>query len=214
MKSVISDNHAARHLQWFSSLRMGNLKIRIPFDRLQEPQPKTAQLRPGDSPFGQGLRVTSRGSKVNGRGSKNYSKLFYSYLLTSLIQKFTGSCLLEFSVPVFAAFGSYFCLSKTFTFPQTLRRAEHQNLALSIFTVKLFFSLPRIRIIVQDNAIAEDAVTYHCKTQVLKQYCLFRAETQWVLFCSTIHLLIVTMHVACSGLLKSRQAGVRSLNVL
>ena len=47
---------------------------------------------------------------------------------------FTGSCLLEFPVPVFAAFGSYFCLSKTFTFPRTLRRAEHQNLALSIFT--------------------------------------------------------------------------------
>ena len=81
-------------------------------------------------------------------------------------------------MPVFAAFGSYFCLSKTFTFPRTLRRAEHQNLALSI-TVKSFFSGPRIRIIAEDNANAEDAVTYRCNTQVLKQYCLFRAETQW-----------------------------------
>ena len=79
-----------------------------------------------------------------GRGSKNYSKLFSNYFLTSSTQRFTGSCLLEFPVPVFAAFGSYFCLSKTFTFPRTLRRAEHQNLALSIFTVKLFFSGPQI----------------------------------------------------------------------
>ena len=70
-------------------------------------------------------------------------------------------------MPVFAAFGSYFCLSKTFTFPRTLRRAEHQNLT-SIFTVKLFFSGPRIRIIAEDNANAEDAVTYRCNTQVLK----------------------------------------------
>ena len=37
-------------------------------------------------------------------------------------------------MPVFAAFWSYFCLSKAFAFPRTLRRAEHQNLALSIFT--------------------------------------------------------------------------------
>ena len=59
-------------------------------------------------------------------------------------------------MPVFAAFGSYSCLSKSFTFPWTLRRAEHQNLALSIFTVKLFFSGPRIRIIVEDNANAEE----------------------------------------------------------
>ena len=87
---------------------------------------------------GRGSRVTSRGSRVNGRGSKIYSKLFSNYFSTSSTQKFTGSCLLEFPVPVFAAFGSYFCLSKTFTFPRTLRRAEHQNLALSIFTVKLF----------------------------------------------------------------------------
>ena len=61
-----------------------------------------------------------------------------------------------FPVPVFAAFGSYFCLSKTFTFPRTLPRAEHQNLALSIFTVKLFFSGPGIRIIAEDNVNAED----------------------------------------------------------
>ena len=47
-----------------------------------------------------------------------------------------------------------------------------------ILTVKLFFSGPRIRIIAEDNANAEDAVTYRCNTQVLKQYCLFRAETQ------------------------------------
>ena len=126
----------------------------------------------------------SRGSRVNGRGSKIYSKLFSNYFLTSSTQKFTGSCLLEFPVPVFAAFGSYFCSSKTFTFPRTLRRAEHQNLALSIFTVKLFFSGPRIRIIAEDNANAEDAVTYRCNTQVLKQYCLFRAETHWVFFVS------------------------------
>ena len=123
--------------------------------------------------------VEHRGSRVNGRGSKNYSKLFSNYLLTSSTQKFTGSCLLEFPGTVFAAFGSYFCLSKTFTFPRTLRRAEHQNLALSIFTVKLFFSAPRIQIIAENNANAEDAVMYRCNTQVLKQYCLFRAETQW-----------------------------------
>ena len=43
-------------------------------------------------------------------------------------------------------------LSKAFTFPRTLQRAEYQNLvALSIFTVKLFFSRPRIRIIAEDN---------------------------------------------------------------
>ena len=82
-------------------------------------------------------------------------------------------------MPVFATFGSYFCLSKTFTFPRTLRRAEHQNLALPIFTVKFFLSGPRIQIIAEDNANAEDAVTYRCNTQVLKQYCLFREETQW-----------------------------------
>ena len=70
---------------------------------------------------GRGSRVTSRGSRVNGRGSKNYSKLFSNYFLTSSTQKFTGSCLLEFPVPLFAAFGSYFCLSKSFTFPRTLR---------------------------------------------------------------------------------------------
>ena len=64
-----------------------------------------------------GSRVNGRGSRVNGRGSKNYSKLFLNYFLTSSTQKFTGSCLLEFLVPVFAAFGSYFCLPKTFTFP-------------------------------------------------------------------------------------------------
>ena len=87
-------------------------------------------------------------------------------------------------MPVFAAFGSYFCLSRTFTFPRTLRCAEHQNLALSIFTVKLFFSGPRIRIIAEDNANAEDAVTYRCNTQVLKLYCLFRAETQRFFFLS------------------------------
>ena len=34
-------------LQWFSWLAIGNLKIPIPFDRQQEPQPKTTQLRPG-----------------------------------------------------------------------------------------------------------------------------------------------------------------------
>ena len=36
--------------------------------------------------------------------------------------------------------------------------------------VKLFFSGPRIRIIAEDNANAEDAVTYRCNTQVLKQF--------------------------------------------
>ena len=71
--------------------------------------------------------VEGRGSRVNGRGSKIYSKLFSNYFLTSSTQKFTGSCLLEFPVPVFAAFGSYFCLSKTFTFPRTLRRAVNQS---------------------------------------------------------------------------------------
>ena len=35
-----------------------------------------------------------------GRGSKTYSKLFSNYFLTSSIQKFTGSCLLELPVPV------------------------------------------------------------------------------------------------------------------
>ena len=76
--------------------------------------------------------------------------------------------------------GACLGLSKTLTFPRTLRRAEYQNLAaLFIFTVKLFFSGPRIRIIAEDNANAEGAVTYRCNTQVLKQYCLFRAETQW-----------------------------------
>ena len=69
---------------------------------------------------GRGSRVEGRGK--NGRGSKNYSKLFSNYFLTSSAQKFTGSCLLEFPVPVVAPFGSYFCLSKTFTFPRTLRR--------------------------------------------------------------------------------------------
>ena len=87
---------------------------------------------------------------------------------------------------VFSSFRCLFLLhlglSKTFTFPRTLRRAEYQNLAaLSIFTVKLFFSGPRIRIIAEDNAHAEDAVTYRCNAQVLEQYCLFRAETQWFL---------------------------------
>ena len=64
-------------------------------------------------PFGRGSRVTSRGSRVNDRGSrvndrgsKIYSKLCSNYFLTSSTQKFTGSCLLEFPVPVFAAFGS------------------------------------------------------------------------------------------------------------
>ena len=85
-------------------------------------------------PFGRGSRVTSRGSRVNcrgsrvnGPGSKNYSKLFSNYFLTSSTQKFTGSCLLEFPVPVFAAFGSYFCLSKSFTFPRTLRACCHSK---------------------------------------------------------------------------------------
>ena len=58
---------------------------------------------------------------------------------------------------VFPAFGSYFCLSKTFTFPRTLRHAEHQTLALSISTVKLFFfSGPRIRIIAEDKVRIAD----------------------------------------------------------
>ena len=135
------------------------------------------------------LREFAFWSRVNGRGSKIYSKLFSNYFVTSSTQKFTGSCLLEFPVPVFAAFGSYFCLSKTFTFPRTLRRAKHQNLALSIFMFNFFCSGPRIRIIAEDNANAEDAVTYRCNTQVLKQYCLFRAETQWF-FCLTIHSLM------------------------
>ena len=100
---------------------------------------------------------------VEGRGSKNYSKLFSNYFLTSSAQKFTGSCLLEFRCLLLPHLG----------------RAEHQNLALSIFTVKLFFSEPQIQIKAEDNAYAEDAVTYRCHTQVVKQYCLFRAETQW-----------------------------------
>ena len=53
-----------------------------------------------------GSRVNGRGSRVNGRGSKNYSQLFSNNFLTSSAQKFTGSCLLEFPVPVVAAFGS------------------------------------------------------------------------------------------------------------
>ena len=57
-------------------------------------------------------------------------------------------------MPVFVAFGSYFCLSKTFTLQRTLRRAEHHNLALNM--VKLFYSGPRIRIIAEDNANAEE----------------------------------------------------------
>ena len=83
-------------------------------------------------------------------------------------------------MPVFAAFG----FVKNFDIPtDSLRRAEYQNLAaLFIFTVKLFFSGPRIRIIAEDNANAEGAVTYRCNTQVLKQYCLFRAETQWFFY--------------------------------
>ena len=72
-------------------------------------------------------RVTSRGSRVNGQGSKIYSKLFSNYFLTSSTQKFTGSCLLEFPGPVFVAFGSYFCLSKTSTFPRTLRHVVNQS---------------------------------------------------------------------------------------
>ena len=124
-----------------------------------------------------------RGVHVSHSGApKGIPKGFNITTSTSSTQKFTGSCLLEFPVPVFAAFGSYFCLSKTFTFPRTHRRAEHQNLALSIFMVKLFCSGPRIQIIAEDNANAEDAVTYRCNTQVLKQYCLFRAETQWFFF--------------------------------
>ena len=94
-----------------------------------------------------GLTEFAFWSTVTSRGSKNYWKLFSNYLLTSSIQKFTGSCLLEFPVPVFAAFGSYFCLSKTFTFPPILWGAEHQNMALSIITVKLFF----FRIIAEDK---------------------------------------------------------------
>ena len=44
-----------------------------------------------------------RGSRVNGQGSKNYSKLFSNYFLTSSIQKFTGLCLLELPVPVLSS---------------------------------------------------------------------------------------------------------------
>ena len=49
---------------------------------------------------------------VEGRGSKNYSKLFSNYFLTSSTQKFTGSCLLEFPVPLFAAFGIFWFVKK------------------------------------------------------------------------------------------------------
>ena len=60
-------------------------------------------------------------------------------------------------VPVFAAFGSYFFLSKTFTFPRTLRRAEHQNLANSNY------------IIAEDNANAEELeLNFGTKTPVDK----------------------------------------------
>ena len=123
---------------------------------------------------GRGSRVTSRGSRVNGRGSKIYSKLFSNYFLTSSTQKFTGSCLLEFPGPVFAAFGSYFCLSKTFTFPRTLRRAEHQNLALSIFTVKLFFSGPRSEVVRTTIAVTWNTVKKF-------QICHYRHIKRWSL---------------------------------
>ena len=126
-------------------------------------------------------RVEGKWSRVKGRGSKNYwvsaPKVQYSaviripgpeiliiepqspirilsliyYFLISPIQKFTGSCLLEFP-----AFGSYFCLSKTFTFPRTLWHAEHQTLAFSISTVNFFFSGPRIRIIAEDKVRIAD----------------------------------------------------------
>ena len=46
----------------------------------------------------------------------------------------------------FAAFGSYFCLSKTFTFPQTLRHADPQTLA-----VNYYFFGPRIIIIAENK---------------------------------------------------------------
>ena len=54
-------------------------------------------------------------------------------------------------MPVFAAVGPHFCLPKTFTFPWTLWGAEHQSMALSIITIKFFFSGPRIRIIGEDK---------------------------------------------------------------
>ena len=61
-------------------------------------------------------------------------------------------------MPVFAVL-VIFLFVKNFYIPRTFRRAEHQNLTLSIFTVKLFFSGRRIRIIAEDSANAEDAVT-------------------------------------------------------
>ena len=92
-----------------------------------------------------------------------------------------------FPVPVFAAFG----FVKNFDIPtDSLRRAEYQNLAaLFIFTVKLFFSGPRIRIIAEDNANAEGAVTYRHSS--FKTILFIQSRNPVVFFCLTIHSLIL-----------------------
>ena len=130
---------------------------------------------------GRGSRVTSRGSRVDGRGSR-VEKLF-KIIFKLFSNLFQGRVYSSFRC-LFLPYWVIFLFVKNVYIPRTLRRAEHQNLALSIFTVKLFFSGRRIRIIAEDNANAEDAVTYRCNTQVLKQYCLFRTETQWFFFLS------------------------------
>ena len=110
--------------------------------------------------FGRGSRVSSRGSRVKGRGSKNYSKIFSNYFLTSSIQIFTGSCLLELPVPVFFFF--FFvchiwviCLFvKNFYIP-TDSPACWTSGPFNFYGY--FFSGLRIRIIAEDNANVEDA---------------------------------------------------------
>ena len=67
-------------------------------------------------------------------------------------------------------------LSKTFTFPRSAGMP-------SIRIWRPFL----IRIIAEDNANTEDAVTYRCNTQVLKQ---FQSRNPVFFFCLTIHLLM------------------------
>ena len=43
----------------------------------------------------------------------------------------------------------------------------------------LFYFYGQIILRAEDNANAEGDVVYRCHTQVLKQDCLFRPETQW-----------------------------------
>ena len=106
---------------------------------------------------------------VEGRGSKNYSKLFSNFFLTSSFQSSQAR--------VHSSFRCLFLLLHSHGLSGVLSIRIWPFLFLRL---NYFFSGPRIRIIAEDNANAEDAVTYRCNTEVLKQYCLFRAETQWV----------------------------------